>query len=266
MRPRRRRERARDVPRTLARSRANLYDRANASEALVQADVRLVCIPSTDVDFADHARATLRSLGARVDEGTRHELEARLRRLYPGAEVRRRADLATYGSGDDVVWYALNRTFSTAIREAIELSVPREEVFDAYVGRYPEWQSAVEVHPVDATLGAYATYAATYEIFGRRFDGRFDLVEVDRPRLVRVEARGGSGIEVWYVTSFREVAGGTRVEVVGDYELPSRLLPEVQRFIVDRVIARDIRRAHQSLADLLDQAPRAARRPTGVGP
>jgi hypothetical protein len=255
----------RNVPFGAGRGIVERLPSRHRTEGLVSSDVRLVCIPSTDVDFTEHVRAAFRSLGERSDEAARLELQARLRRLYPGAEVRRRSDLASYGSADEVVWYALNRTFSTSIHEAIDLPVPRDRVFDTYVERYPEWQSAVEVRRSDPAPGALASYAATYEIFGRRFDGRFDLVEADRPRLVRVEARGMSGIEVWYVTSFREIPTGTRIEVVGDYELPSRLLPDVQRFIVDRVIARDIRRAHQSLAELLDRESVPSPRPSGIG-
>ncbi|HEY3523120.1 MAG TPA: SRPBCC family protein [Candidatus Limnocylindrales bacterium] len=215
--------------------------------------VRLVSIPSTDVEFGEHARAVLETLEGRRDEVARAELERQLRRRYPGAEVRRRDDLASFGPTDDVVWYAINREHSGPIHASVEIPAPRELVFDVYLDRYPAWQTAVEVRPTDPIPGALAAYAATYEIFGRRFDGRFDVVEVDRPRLIRVEALGASGIAAWYLTSFREAGAGTLVHVVGDYELPSRLLPEVQRFIVERVIARDIARAHESLVDLVDR-------------
>jgi hypothetical protein len=214
--------------------------------------VRLVTIPSTDTDFGAHARDLLAGIEQREPEAGRAELERRLRRFYPGAVVRARDPLASFGGEDDLVWYATNRAVSTAIRESVEIRAPRELVFDVYLERYPEWQSAVDVRRVEAVgPGVLAAYGATYELLGRRFEGRFDVVEVARPAFVRVEAAGTSGIEVWYVTSFRDSAHGTIVEVIGDYHLPSRLLPDVQRFVVDRVIARDIRRAHSTLAQLV---------------
>ncbi|HEU4572762.1 MAG TPA: SRPBCC family protein [Candidatus Limnocylindrales bacterium] len=222
--------------------------------------VRLVCIPSTDTDFAAHARSVLSTIPAQLGEAeTRRELERRLRRFYPGAVVRPRDPLASFGPAHEVVWYATNRSVATAIHESVEIPAPRDLVYDVYLERYPEWQTAVAVTPAKPpTSAVLAAYDAVYEILGRRFVGRFDVVEVSRPAFVRVEATATSGIEVWYVTSFRESSGGTVVEVIGDYHLPARFLPEVQRFIVDRMIAQDIRRAHRSLVDLVARQ-RAAR-------
>jgi hypothetical protein len=232
----------------------------------VGSQIRLVSIPSTDARFADFATRALEEIPAGLgNDAARAELERRLRRFYPGAVVRARDPLATYEPPTDVVWYATNRGYDTPIHESVEIAAPRELVFDTYVDRYPEWQSAVAVRRIEAAAPVLAAYGATYEIFGRRFEGRFDVVEVERPSFVRVEATSTSGIAVWYVTSFRDTPDGTVVEVVGDYDLPSRLLPEVQRFIIDRVIARDIRRAHRTLTDLVVTALGDRRRFAGSG-
>jgi hypothetical protein len=221
--------------------------------------VRLVSIPSSDAPFGALAEQTFASLAAerRGSGGAREdvaELERRLRRVYPGAVVRRQDPLARFGEGDTEVWYATNRAYPSRISARLDVPAPPELVFDLYVERYPEWQSAVAVRAVPPSeASTIAEFAARYDIFGRSFEGRFRIVELQRPAFVRVEATGTRGIEVWYVTTFARTPTGTAIEVVGDYDLPSTLLPGVQRFVADRVVARDIRRAHATLVELVER-------------
>src|SRR6185369_10743923 len=94
--------------------------------------------------------------------------------------------------------------------------------------------------------GVGAAYEATYSFMGRRYAGQFRIVAADPGRSVSIEAKG-SGIAVWYVTSFHPDGDGTRVHVKGDYEVPDNFLARIaDRLILERAIGRDIDRANES--------------------
>src|SRR5438045_3718611 len=78
------------------------------------------------------------------------------------------------------------------------------------------------VRPLPTLLSA--AYAAYCGLFGRRLQGKVVLVHADPPRSVRLEANG-MGVRAWYVTSFAPTPAGTRLTVVGDYDVPIRILP-----------------------------------------
>jgi polyketide cyclase/dehydrase/lipid transport protein len=214
---------------------------------------RLVCIPSTDAEFAADATALLaRLFDASHDEAfLRAELERRLRASYPGAVVRPQEPLARMAQSDEVVWYATKRTYRSRIAASLDVSAPPDVVFGVYVDRFPEWQRAVRLRPIEPTGRLVGReFAATYVLFGKAFEGRFRIIEAAPPRSVRVEAVGSAGIRVWYVTSFESTGTGTHLEVLGDYDVPLTLFPRLQRLVLERVIGRDIDRAHADLREL----------------
>jgi hypothetical protein len=217
--------------------------------------IRLVCIPSSDLDFAAFARAALAALPSVASpEPLRSQLEQRLRGRYPAATVRPQEGLATLGPREGAVWYVSNRPFQSRIAGSIDVSGPPELVYHVYVERWPEWQTGVELRlRGSATPLVGREYAAIYKIVGREFEGIFRVVDADPPRSVRVEAIGVGGIRVWYATTFRPSARGTAVEVVGDFDVPVALLPGLQRLVLERMINVDIERSHAALADLCER-------------
>lgn len=218
---------------------------------------RLICIPSTDPAFAAHARDLLETIlesdpeTALATRRARQRFARRLADMYPTAVVRERHPLAKVWPEDGPVWYAIRRDYSSRLAAKIDIPAERKHVFDVYVKRMPEWQVAVDLrrlHKRPTTVGA--EYAISYNFMGRTLEGRLRIVGASPPRAVRVEATG-MGVDVWYVTTFRSIPNGTRVEVQGDYNLPSRLIPAaVGRLIVERRIADDIERAHAALRAL----------------
>lgn len=216
---------------------------------------RLVCIPSNDPAFAAHARELLASLpGDLHGDAGRAEFERRLRERYPQAVVRAQEPLARLHASDAVTWYATNRTYRSRISASFDVAAPQEFVFDVYVRRFPEWQTAVHLEAIGSDEGLVgAEYSARYELFGRTFSGSFRVIDADPPRTVRVEAAGGGGIRVWYATSFSATPTGCRVAVVGDYDVPFDLLPRIQRLVLGRVIGRDIDRVHEIFRELCER-------------
>jgi hypothetical protein len=216
------------------------------------APVRLVCIPSSDTDFAASARAMLAALPPAASlDALRSTFEERLRSQYPAATVRAQEGLATLAPPGGAVWYVSNRPFQSRISAALEIPAPPDVVYHIYVDRFPEWQTGVVLRlrgSLNPVIGR--EYSASYKIVGRTFDGIFRVVDADPPRSVRVEALGAGGIRVWYATTFRPTPRGTALEVTGDFDVPAALLPGLQRLVLERLIGVDIDRAHAALADL----------------
>lgn len=215
---------------------------------------RLICIPSADGTFAEHANAVLERLPAQAEPATIADVEAfalQLRRSYPTAVVRERHELADMWPEDATVWYVIKRAFASRIAATIDIPMDVAQVFQVYVERMPEWQISVQLRPLTTAAGSVGVdYEAMYEFMGRTLRGRLRIVDASPPRAVRVEAEG-TGVSVWYVTTFHATPEGTRVEVAGDYSLPSPLIPAaVERLVVEKRIGRDIERAHIALREL----------------
>jgi hypothetical protein len=219
------------------------------------ASIRLVCIPSSDIDFAGFARSALAALPpAPSPESLRATFEERLRERYPAATVRPQEGLATLGPREGAVWYVSNRPFQSRITGSIDVSGAPELVYHIYVERWPEWQTGVELRLRGSPTPLIGReYSATYKIVGRTFEGIFRVVDADPPRSVRVEAIGVGGIRVWYATTFQASKRGTAVDVVGDFDVPAALLPGLQRLVLERLIGVDVERSHAALADLCER-------------
>jgi hypothetical protein len=219
------------------------------------ASIRLVCIPSSDMDFAGFARAALAALPpAPSPEALRATFEQRLRERYPAATVRPQEGLATLGPREGAVWYVSNRPFQSRIAGSVDVSGAPELVYHIYVERWPEWQTGVELRLRGSPTPLIGReYSATYKLVGWTFEGIFRVVDADPPRSVRVEAIGVRGIRVWYATTFRPSPRGTTVDVVGDFDVPEGLVPGLQRLVLERLIGVDIERSHAALADLCER-------------
>lgn len=217
---------------------------------------RLVCIPSTDSVFAEHANALFEQIAPDLAvDGASERFTNQLRLTYPTAVVREREELAELWPGNDPVWYVIRRAYASRIVASVDIPAERSIVYRIYVERMPEWQVVVQLRPVKRPHAAVAAeYAAAYEFLGRTLNGRLRVVDASPPWAVRVEAEG-MGVKVWYVTTFRPTETGTKVEVAGDYVLPSRIIPAaVGRLFAERRIAQDIERAHAALRELCVQA------------
>ena len=194
-------------------------------------------------------------------EQARQELERRLRDEFPAAVVRARDPLAAIQAVDDalVVWYASNRGFGTRLAATLVVPVPIERAFTIYVERVAEWLTSVRmkaVHIAPRVVGS--VYLTSYEMAGMTIHGRFRIVEADAPYSVRFEAEG-CGVFVWYITSFRPTERGTRIQVVGDYDLPNTILARVaSRFGIERTIQRQMNEAHAALLRLCEEVARPA--------
>jgi hypothetical protein len=212
---------------------------------------RLVCTPSSDLAFAAAVQSALNALPPDLDEHDALDwLRAELRRAYPDAAVRAQEPLARIGP-DDVVWYVSRRTYPSRIDTSMSVDLPRALAFQLYVERVQDWQTAVRLTPLKVSAAIVGNeYEASYAFLGRHFRGRFRVLAADPPSSVVVEATG-SGVQVWYRTTFTEAGGATLVTVKGDYALPDGLIPRMaDRLFLERAINRDIERANEAFVAL----------------
>ena len=214
---------------------------------------RLITIPSRDEPFGRAARELADRLpGELAPDEAREWLELELRRRFPTAEVREQDELAR-PEGGDLVWYATRRQRFFRIDTAVHVPLPPDTAFAVYTGRVVEWQTAVTLDPVYVTKSvAGSEYRARYRFLGTEHSGTFRVVAADPPRAVTIEAEG-SGIKVWYETTFVPIPGGSTVTVRGDYELPDTMLARMaDRLGMERAIARDIDRANDAYRRLCE--------------
>ncbi len=210
------------------------------------APARLVFVPSADRVFAADARRIASQIpdalsGAAALSWYTHAL----RLVYPKAVVREQNELAR-NPGDEPTWYVTRRTNPFRIDTSVWVPLAPEDAYRLYVERTPEWQTSVTLTPRHVAPELVGTeYDARYEFLGARFIGAFRVLAAEPGRSVSLEAEG-SGITVWYVTTFDAEQGGTRVAVHGDYALPDMLLARIaDRLAIERAIARDIERANE---------------------
>jgi hypothetical protein len=219
---------------------------------------RIVCTPSSDVELAADVRRTTERMPRGLDDGAALAwLQQELRRTYPAVAVRAREDLARIGPADPV-WYVSRREYGSRIDTSVCVRLPRTVAFRLYVERVADWQTAVNLRPVHVSPAIVGNeYEAHYAFLGRRVRGRFRILAADPPSSLAFEAEG-SGIQVWYRTSFVADGNVTIVSVKGDYQLPDGLLSRIaDRLVVERTISRDIQRANASFLALCEAWRRA---------
>ena len=173
--------------------------------------------------------------------------------------MREQEPLARTESAPYRVWYASNRPRPFRIGTSFMVPLPPEAAFAIYVDRVTEWQTAVDLVPaMPAAPLLGRSYTAAYRFLGRTYTGSFRVRDADPPRSVTYEA-SGSGITVWYTTTFEPHHGQTEVSIRGDYELPSAILERIaDRLHLERAIGRDIERANAAYRLLCDEAARVS--------
>jgi len=227
---------------------------------------RIVCIPSSDASFAAEVHLVAERIpgGLGVGEALAW-FTAELGRVLPGAGVREQDALA-HVAGTPAVWYVTRRRHSFRIDTEVWVPLGAPAAYRLYVERVAEWQTSVRLRLTQAGQPVVgAEFEAIYTFMGIEYRGAFRILAVDPGRSVSIEARG-SGISVWYVTSFRAERGGTLVKVKGDYEVPNNFFARIaDRLIVERTIGRDIDRANASYKAMCERAAADARAAEDAG-
>ena len=137
------------------------------------------------------------------------------------------------------------------VRHTGHIDAPPDRVFAMTIDatRDPEWNSSVvEVKDVTGLLDkAGASYTAMLKLGGRQLETRWEVVRVDKPRLIEQTATSAAGGRATSTTTFEPAAGGTDITIEVDYELPGGFVGGVaDKLFVERAIERDVRHSMEN--------------------
>jgi uncharacterized membrane protein len=143
------------------------------------------------------------------------------------------------------------------IRMTTHFDAPIERVFDLGTDfkRFPEWNvSYSEVKQVSGPPHEVGTKVfAVMKVLGRSIEGAGEIVEADRPRMLKMVGEGIDGGSLTSTYRFTPTDSGTDLEVSFDYELPAGIIGQIaDRLFVERAIERDVRHSFENFKALVE--------------
>jgi pimeloyl-ACP methyl ester carboxylesterase/uncharacterized membrane protein len=145
----------------------------------------------------------------------------------------------------------------THVKMTAHFDAPIERVFElgSDFKRYPEWNvtfpEVLEVTGPGDKLGT--RFHSIGLVLGRRLDGWGEIIEVDKPRLLKISGTtvGGGKSVITYRSTPAGV--GTDVEIEAEYELPASIIGKVaDRLFVEKSVARDLRHSIENFKALVE--------------
>ena len=137
------------------------------------------------------------------------------------------------------------------------VDAPIEQVFDLGIDykRYPEWNvSYTEIKEIVGPNDQVGTKIhSVMRLLGRPIDGWGEIVEIERPHLLKVKGTGTQGGSVTYTNRLTKAGTGADIEVDIEYELPAGFLGQIaDKLFIERTVARDLRHSLENLKALLE--------------
>jgi uncharacterized membrane protein len=135
--------------------------------------------------------------------------------------------------------------------------VPIERVFELATDykRYPEWSvSYAEVDKISGPPEQVGTKFHTFmKVLGRRIEGSMEVVEVEKPRLLKLSGTGIEGGKLTMLYRLMPAGTGTDFEIEADYELPAKILGQIaDKLFVERSVERDLRHSIENFKELVE--------------
>lgn len=145
----------------------------------------------------------------------------------------------------------------THLRMSEHLDVPIDRVFEfgSDFKRYPEWNvSYNQVKEVTGPTDQVGTkFHGIMRVLGRPMEGWGEVVEVDRPRLLKVAGTGREGGHVTTVYRLTAAGSGTDFEAEVDYQLPAGVFGKVaDKLFIERTVERDLRHSLENFKALVE--------------
>jgi uncharacterized protein YndB with AHSA1/START domain len=145
----------------------------------------------------------------------------------------------------------------TNVRITTHFDAPIERVFELATdyGRYAEWNvSYAEVMQVSGPVDKVGTKIhSVMKILGRKMEGWGEVVDVERPKYLKIAGTGLEGGKLTYSERFTRVASGTDIEFDCDYELPAGILGHIaDRLFVEKAVERDLRHSMENFKALVE--------------
>jgi uncharacterized membrane protein len=131
------------------------------------------------------------------------------------------------------------------LRFTEHFEAPVEQVFELAIDykRFPEWNvSYVAVDEVTGPPDKVGTKIhVTMRLLGRTMDGWAEIVEIERPRLIKLTGTSTQGGALTTTYRFLPVDTGTNIEILAEYELPGMFGAVADKLFVQKAIERDVR-------------------------
>ncbi len=147
----------------------------------------------------------------------------------------------------------------THIERTIDIAAPPERVFEDLIDLHQldRWSTITASHEgPEETLRAGHEFRQDIRVAGLSLPTTWRCTECDPPRLVAYEAESPGGGSLTMRQVVVPTDGGSRVELVVDYELPGSFLGELlDRVYVERRNQREAQHSLENLKDLLEGRP-----------
>jgi uncharacterized protein YndB with AHSA1/START domain len=145
----------------------------------------------------------------------------------------------------------------TLLRITEHVEVPPEKVFELGIDfkRYPEWNvSYSEVKEIVGPPDVVGTKIhSVMKVLGRPIEGWGEIVEIEKPRLLKLVGTGDQGGKLTQIYRLTPVTSGTDVEIEVEYELPAGFLGQiVDKLFVEKTIERDLRHTVENFKAFLE--------------
>lgn len=134
---------------------------------------------------------------------------------------------------------------------------PIDRVFEVSVDplRIPEWAPSVfevkDATPGPMTIGS--TYTAVTKVLGRRLEIRYQITEIEPPRLLTAVGTAPNGGRALLRTRLSPAASGTDAELDVEYDLPIGFLGEIaDKVFVSQAMERDLRHGVENFRSLVE--------------
>jgi uncharacterized membrane protein len=121
--------------------------------------------------------------------------------------------------------------------------------------RYPEWNvSYPEVKEVTGPVDEVGTrILSVTKVLGRRMEGWGEIVEVDKPRLLKTIGSSNEGGKLTILYRLTPAGEGTDFEVESEYDLPAGFLGHIaDKLFVEKAVERDLRHSIENFKALVE--------------
>ena len=143
------------------------------------------------------------------------------------------------------------------VRMTARFDAPIDRVFElgTEFKRFPEWNvSYNEVKEVTGPTDQVGTrIVAVMQVLGAFVQGTAEIVEVDRPRTLKLIGKGDTGGTMETMYHFTPTASGTELTIVIDYELPAGILGHLaDKLFVENAIERAVKHSLENFKALVE--------------
>ena len=150
-----------------------------------------------------------------------------------------------------------------SVRREIEIAAPPERVWALLSDpeRLSQYNvTIVEVRDPTGPLDQVgSSYDAVAKVYGRRIEGRWEVIDVTPMRRILQRGTGAAGAKATVNGTIEPSGDGTRAGVEVDYQLPAGFLGEVaNKLFIERSVERDVRHTLENLKELVESETSSA--------